>query len=146
MDYNFVGWMLCDVEMGYNYDLNGCLDLIFCSWNCFYICLMVENGNWLVEVKLWYVVGNMDDNLDIIKYMGYYQFKIGYYFGDVVLSVKGQYNWNIGYGGVELGLSYSIIKYVCFYIQVYSGYGESFIDYNFNQICVGVGVMLNDLF
>lgn len=146
MDYNFVGWMLCDVEMGYNYDLNGCLDLIFCSWNCFYICLMVENGNWLVEVKLWYVVGNMDDNLDIIKYMGYYQFKIGYYFGDVVLSVKGQYNWNIGYGGVELGLSYLIIKYVCFYIQVYSGYGELFIDYNFNQICVGVGVMLNDLF
>ena len=40
---------------------------------------MAENGNWLVEVKPWYVVGNTDDNPDITKYMGYYQLKIGYH-------------------------------------------------------------------
>ncbi len=47
---------------------------------------MAENGNWLVEVKPWYVVGNTDDNPDITKYMGYYQLKIGYHLGDAVLS------------------------------------------------------------
>lgn len=41
IDYQFVGWMLCDIEMGYNYDLNGCFDFILCSWNWFYVCLMV---------------------------------------------------------------------------------------------------------
>ncbi|MDM8926578.1 phospholipase A, partial [Escherichia coli] len=46
----------------------------------------------------------------------------------------------------ELGLSYPITKHVRLYTQVYSGYGESLIDYNFNQTRVGVGVMLNDLF
>lgn len=66
---------------------------------------MAENGNWLVEVKPWYVVGNTDDNPDITKYMGYYQLKIGYHLGDAVLSAKGQYNWNTGYGGAELGLA-----------------------------------------
>ncbi|STH58657.1 phospholipase A1 (detergent resistant phospholipase A) [Escherichia coli] len=66
--------------------------------------------------------------------------------GDAVLSAKGQYNWNTGYGGAELGLSYPITKHVRLYTQVYSGYGESLIDYNFNQTRVGVGVMLNDLF
>ena len=54
--------------------------------------------------------------------------------------------WNTGYGGAELGLSYPITKHVRLYTQVYSGYGESLIDYNFNQTRVGVGVMLNDLF
>ncbi len=56
------------------------------------------------------------------------------------------HNWNTGYGGAEVGVSYPITKHVRFYTQVYSGYGESLIDYNFNQTRVGVGVMLNDLF
>jgi outer membrane phospholipase A len=40
---------------------------------------MAENGNWLVEVKPWYVIGSTDDNPDITKYMGYYQLKLGYH-------------------------------------------------------------------
>jgi phospholipase A1 len=107
---------------------------------------MAQNGNWLVEVKPWYVVGATDDNPDITKYMGYYQLRVGYQLGEAVLSAKGQYNWNTGYGGAEIGLSYPMTKHVRLYTQVYSGYGESLIDYNFNQTRVGVGVMLNDLF
>jgi hypothetical protein len=64
---------------------------------------MAQNGNWMVEVKPWYVVGETDDNPDITKYMGYYQLKVGYQLGDAVLSAKGQYNWNTGYGGAEVG-------------------------------------------
>ena len=63
-----------------------------------------------------------------------------------ILSAQGQYNWNTGYGGAELGVSYPITKHVRAYTQIYSGYGESLIDYNFNQTRVGVGLMLNDLF
>jgi Outer membrane phospholipase A len=74
------------------------------------------------------------------------QLKIGYQLGEAILSAKGQYNWNPGYGGAEIGISYPITRHVRFYTQVYSGYGESLIDYNFNQTRVGVGVMLNDLF
>lgn len=139
-DYRFAGWTLRDVEMGYNHDSNGRSDPTSRSWNRLYTRLMAENGNWLVEVKPWYVVGNTDDNPDITKYMGYYQLKIGYHLGDAVLSAKGQYNWNTGYGGAELGLSYPITKHVRLYTQVYSGYGESLIDYNFNQTRVGVGL------
>lgn len=69
---------------------------------------MAQNGNWLVEVKPWYVVGNTDDNPDITKYMGYYRLKVGYQLGEAILSAQGQYNWNTGYGGAELGVSYPI--------------------------------------
>ncbi len=71
-------------------DSNGRSDPTSRSWNRLYTRLMAENGNWLVEVKPWYVVGNTDDNPDITKYMGYYQLKIGYHLGDAVLSAKGQ--------------------------------------------------------
>lgn len=145
-DYRVAGWTLRDVEMGYNHDSNGRSEPTSRSWNRLYTRLMAENGNWLVEVKPWYVIGSTDDNPDITKYMGYYQLKLGYHLGDAVLSAKGQYNWNTGYGGAELGVSYPITKHVRLYTRVYSGYGESLIDYNFNQTRVGVGVMLNDIF
>lgn len=145
-DYEFAGWTLRDIEVGFNHDSNGRSDPTSRSWNRAYTRLMAQNGNWMAEVKPWFVVGDTDDNPDITKYMGYYQLKIGYQLGDAVLSAKGQYNWNTGYGGAELGLSYPVSKHVRLYTQVYSGYGESLIDYNFNQTRVGVGVMLNDIF
>lgn len=95
--------------MGFNHDSNGrAVDPTSRSWNRLYTRLMAQNGNWMVEVKPWYVlVGETNDNPDITKYMGYYQLKIGYQLGDAVLSAKGQYNWNTGYGGAEVGLELS---------------------------------------
>ncbi len=61
-DYRFAGWTLRDVEMGYNHDSNGRSDPTSRSWNRLYTRLMAENGNWLVEVKPWYVIGSTDDN------------------------------------------------------------------------------------
>ena len=145
-DYSVGDWTLRDAEFGYNHQSNGRSDPTSRSWNRLYSRLIAQNGNWLVEVKPWYVIGDTSDNKNITKYMGYYQLKIGYQLGEAVLSAKGQYNWNTGYGGAELGVSYPITKHVRFYTQVYSGYGESLIDYDFNQTRVGMGVMLNDLF
>ncbi|STV85170.1 phospholipase A1 [Klebsiella pneumoniae] len=81
-DYQFAGWTLRDIEMGYNHDSNGRSDPTSRSWNRLYARLMAQNGNWLVEVKPWYVVGNTDDNPDITKYMGYYRLKVGYQLGE----------------------------------------------------------------
>jgi len=71
---------------------------------------------------------------------------VGYRLGDSIFSVEGNYNWNSGYGGATMGWSYPISEHVRFYTQVFSGYGESLIDYNHRQTRVGVGVTLNDLF
>lgn len=85
-DYEFAGWTLRDVEVGFNHDSNGRSDPTSRSWNRAYTRLMAQNGNMMVEVKPWYVVGSTDDNPDITKYMGYYQLRIGYQLGDAVLS------------------------------------------------------------
>jgi phospholipase A1 len=77
--------------------------------------------------------------------MGYYRLTVGYALGESVFSAEGQYNWNSGYGGAQVGWSYPITSHVRFYTQVFSGYGESMIDYNFKQTRLGVGVMLNDI-
>ncbi|MEN4770312.1 phospholipase A [Duffyella gerundensis] len=148
-DYSLGGWTLRDVETGFDHQSNGRSDPTSRSWNRLYARLMAQNGNFLVEVKPWYRLPegeNDDDNPDITKYMGYYRLKLGYMLGDNIFSLQSTYNWNSGYGGAELGWSYPISEHVRFYTQVYSGYGESLIDYNHRQTRLGVGVTLNDLF
>ncbi|TCL05065.1 phospholipase A [Sodalis ligni] len=144
-DYDFAGWTLRDVEVGVNHQSNGRSDPTSRSWDRAYTRLMAQNGNWQVELKPWLHFGSMDDNPDISKYMGYYRLKIGYAWGPSVFSVESHYNWNSGYGSGQLGWSYPLTKHVRFYTQLFSGYGESLIDYNHRQTRIGVGFMLNDM-
>ncbi|WP_241607422.1 phospholipase A [Rosenbergiella epipactidis] len=147
-DYSLGDWTLRDVETGLNHESNGRSDPTSRSWNRGYLRLMAENGNMTAEIKPWVRLdtgGGDDDNPDIIKYMGHYRAKLGYKWGESVFSVEGQYNWNSGYGGAQLGWSYPITHNVRFYTQVYSGYGESLIDYNHRQTRVGIGLTLNDV-
>ena len=146
-DYQLGDWTLRDIETGFNHQSNGRSDPTSRSWNRVYARLMVQNGNFQAQIKPWYRIpesSSKDDNPDITKYMGYYEAQIGYEWGESVFTAKGHYNWNTGYGGGELGWSYPMTKTLRFYTQLYSGYGESMIDYNFNQTRFGVGIMLND--
>lgn len=147
-DYQFMGWTLRDVEAGFNHQSNGRSDPTSRSWNRVYTRLMAENGNLQAQIKPWYRIhesSSKDDNPDIAKYMGYYDLQLGYRWGESVFSVKGRYNWNTGYGGAEMGWSYPITRNIRFYTQLFSGYGESMIDYDFRQTRAGVGIMLNDI-
>lgn len=146
-DYQLGNWTLRDIETGFNHQSNGRSDPTSRSWNRVYARLMAQNGNFQAQIKPWYRIpesSSKDDNPDITKYMGYYEAQVGYEWGESVFTAKGHYNWNTGYGGGELGWSYPMTKSLRFYTQLYSGYGESMIDYNFNQTRFGVGIMLND--
>lgn len=148
-DYQFAGWTLRDVEIGLNHQSNGRSDPTSRSWDRVYARLMALNGNWLAEIQPWYRLpesDSNDDNPDITKYRGWYRARVGYQLGESIFSLEGSYNWNSGYGGAQLGWSYPLSKNVRFYTQLFSGYGESLIDYNHRQTRIGIGVMLNDLF
>jgi len=144
-DYDLGGWTLRDVEVGVNHQSNGKANPTSRSWDRAYTRLMAQNGNWQVEVKPWFTFSSTSDNPDITKYLGYYRLKIGYAWGESVFSVESRYNWNSGYGSGQLGWSYPVSKHVRFYTQLFSGYGESMIDYNHRQTRIGVGFMLNDM-
>ncbi len=149
VDRLFAGWTLQDIEVGFSHESNGRPEPTSRSWNRIYGRLLAKKGNWLTEITPWYRLPedrNTDDNPDITKYMGYYRIRLGYQWKESVLSLQGNYNWSTGYGGVLLGWSYPVNEHIRFYSQLFSGYGESLIDYNHHQTRFGVGVMYNDLF
>ena len=148
-DSEVLGWTFREVEVGINHQSNGKAEPTSRSWNRGYARVMAQRGDWQLDLKPWFRFSESaehDDNPDITKYMGYYRLKVGYRLGESVFSADGHYNWNSGFGGAELGWSYPIAKNVRFYNQLFSGYGESMIDYDAKQTRVGVGFMLNDMF
>lgn len=144
-DYPIGGWSLREIEIGYNHQSNGRPEPTSRGWNRGYARLMATKGNWQVELKPWFVIGPAENNPDITKYLGYYRLKIGYRWKDSLVTLQGHYNWDTGYGSAKLNWSYQILPHLRLYTQLFSGYGESEIDYNYNQTRLGVGFCINGL-
>lgn len=146
--YLIGGWCGCMSGISFNYMFNGCFDLFLCSWNWVIVIIGLDCENWVLVLCLWYCIledCKDDNNLDIEDYMGC---------GDVILI------WNCNgyevllmvcyllcggdclYGVVQFDYGFLISNLLCGYVQVFDGYGESMIDYNYKVIYVGVGVLL----
>ena len=86
-----------------------------------------------------------DDNPDITDYLGYGDVTLLWHRGKQTLTVTGRGNPRTGKGALELEWSAPAVGPFRVYLQAFTGYGESLIDYNFRQTTFGVGFSLNDL-
>ena len=60
------------------------------------------------------------------------------------LSLMARGNLNKGKGAVEATwMSPPMLGSLRGYVRLFSGYGDSMIDYNWNQTVVGIGIALN---
>lgn len=142
------GWSFDWLEVGINHQSNGRTEPLSRSWNRIYANLSVERSRWVVNFKPWYRIPesrNDDDNPDITDYLGHYRLSVAYRAHDQVFTALTRYNGKTHRGSFELGWSYPLTRRVRFYTQFYSGYGDTLIDYNFNQNRIGIGFMINDL-
>lgn len=149
VDYNLMGLIVDELEFGFNHQSNGRSEETSRSWNRLYFRTSASRGHFRVGLKAWYRFPSRHDNDDnplITHYLGHYQLALGYVGDKTNLTARGHYNWNTGYGNAELGLSYTITNSIRLYAQLFTGYGESMIDYKHKQTRFGLGIMLNDLF
>ena len=86
----------------------------------------------------------VDDNPDITHYLGYGDVTALYTFGKHTLSLLARYNPATGKGALQAGWNFPLHRKVRGYVQWFSGYGESMIDYNWRQNTIGIGVSLSD--
>lgn len=145
----FAGWRAEFLNFGAVHQSNGRGGNAERSWNRLYLNAVFAKGNWAVDIKPWYVIKDTSlslHNPDIKDYLGYGQLVVAYKYGENTFSLMNRNSLESGFsrGAVEASWSYPMLSKVKGYIQIFSGYGQSLIEYNQYANSLGMGIALSD--
>jgi phospholipase A1 len=129
------------LNLGYAHHSNGRTQPLSRSWDRIVATFGFEHDELGLLARAWYPYGYEDDNPDIVDYYGYGSLTGLYSWRDnsIALTVRG--NVAEGKGAAELTwMSRPVLGALRVYVQGFTGYGESLIDYRWNQSTLGVGV------
>lgn len=117
------------------------------SWNKItFSWALVLNDNWETQFKTWIPIIDGENNKDILKYNGIFQFAVNYrtcnkrlQIGALITQRKAWFGFN-----TQLELSYKFNKREnqFFFIQYYNGYGENLLEYNQYKNMLRVGFVI----
>jgi phospholipase A1 len=140
-------WRL--VNLGLVHQSNGREDPLSRSWNRVYAQFGIEHGDFALLLRPWHRFPesyNRDDNPDIHRYYGGGDLTMLYRRNGFTYTLMARANAGTGKGALELAWSTPpLLGPIKLYVQAFTGYGESLIDYNWRQNTIGAGISLNDL-
>jgi len=142
--------------LGFEHQSNGQVQGLSRSWNRLYGTLIYERGPLVATIRPWYRIPEKskdspdapegDDNPDILDFMGHGEMSVSWRRSDLEYAVKARGNPSTGKGAVTAGLTFPLFAKFRGFVQLFSGYGDSLIDYDHYQQRVGVGVALTNLY
>ena len=136
---------------GIKHQSNGKGGVLSRSWNRLFANFVIERENLALSFVPWYRIKEdeeNDDNPDITHFLGHGEVRAVYKLDQNTFSLMLRNNLESGFsrGAIEAGWSFPLWKYKYFkgYVQYFSGYGESLIDYNRYVNRLGFGILLSD--
>lgn len=146
-NYDLFGLKGRFINLGFVHQSNGREDPLSRSWNRIYAQFGFERGGFALLVRPWYRIRedwSEDNNPDITTFLGHGDLVATYQAGGHMFSLLLRSNvnfWNL-HGAAQLDWSFPLYGPLKGYAQLFTGYGESMIDYNHNQTTIGLGILL----
>ncbi len=146
--YRLFGWDGRLLAFGANHQSNGRDNPRSRSWNRLTASVGFERAGWTLTVRPWWRIpedATADDNPDIEDYMGRADLLVVRHVRHHEVSVLLRHSLREGdrsRGAVQLEWAFPIRGNLRGHVQVFHGYGESLIDYNFETTRVGLGFSL----
>jgi phospholipase A1 len=155
-NFSLFGWDLDAYRLGFVHQSNGQNVPRSRSWNRVYAHFGFSKGAWTLSLKPWYRIPeddkktpdatDGDDNPDIWRYMGYGEYGLSYRTSKSHLwSLMTRYNFHSdAKGAAALSWSFPLSDRFRGYAEIFSGYGDSMIDYNASITRFTLGIALTD--
>ena len=141
-------------DVGIEHQSNGQTVPLSRSWNLLYAAPYLRGDRWLAYVKLRYRIPESqketplsaegDDNPDITDFLGYSDIHLYYASPHAILfhlQVRGYIGADRGNVSLNASIPFTGEKDAYFVLRLFSGYGESMVDYRRPIDRVGIGVM-----
>lgn len=144
-DARFLGFDWRLLNLGVVHQSNGRDLPLSRSWNRVYAQFGLERGNLSLFVRPWLRINesaSTDDNPGITNYMGHGDLLAVYHHGKHEFSALTRYSSVGNRATMQLDWHFPLLGALKGYVQVFSGYGETLVDYNIRQNTIGVGVSL----
>lgn len=126
------------------------------SWNRLFAQLVFATGSWYWSLKPWWRIPENkkknptdtqgDDNPDILDYMGYSELTASRAFGNQVVEVmlRNNFSSHDNTGAVRINYTFPLSERFKGIVQVFTGYGDSLINYNDYENRISFGILLTD--
>ncbi len=134
--------------IGFNHQSNGRSNPLSRSWNRVIMQFGWETKDLSIVLRPWWRLQEEpteDNNPGIENYVGRGDLMVAYEKGRHDISMLARHSMRFGddnRGSIQMDYAFRIYDYLKLHLQVFSGYGESLIDYNHKQTTVGIGVSL----
>lgn len=141
--------------VGAEHQSNGRSQQLSRSWNRVYAGILMETDNFAMAIKPWIRLRENekefeldpkgDDNPDILDYMGHFEVTMAYKFDELEFIFEGRQNFARHKGGYKFGATFPFWGRLKGYVEYFTGYGNSLIEYNHKQQRIGIGIALTDI-
>lgn len=132
------------LNLGVMHQSNGQSSTLSRSWNRVYLQSGLDRGEWTVLARVWKRINEAaldDDNPNIVDYMGHGDLNFTWRHDGSDVSALLRHNFSTGRGAVQLSWAFPLAGHFKGYTQIFSGYGQSLIDYNYYQNVLGLGLL-----
>lgn len=141
--------------LGFSHQSNGNSAELSRSWNRLYLQFIAEYNHWYYSFKPWYRLPEQkkrtindikgDDNPDISDFMGHFEFRAITFFEKHSFDFMLRNNFRSdNKGAFEFGWTFPLSQRLRGYTQIFTGYGESMLDYNESSTRIGFGIMMTN--
>ena len=144
LNFNVLGMRASMLNLGVVHQSNGQASTLSRSWNRYYAQVGLERAGFTVLGRVWKRINEAaddDNNPDIVDYMGHGDLNITYRSNGHDYRALLRRNFSTNRGAVQLSWAFPLAGHFKGYVQYFSGYGQSLIDYNYYQNVAGVGVL-----